>query len=174
MRISLLFVSAAMITALTSFRGTTTLTVTSPAFQPNTMMPQKYSCEAQGTNPPLNVTNIPEGVKSLALIVHDPDAPKKGGFTHWVIWNMSTDGNIPESYTGADQGLNSAQEHEFKGACPPSGTHRYFFMVYALDTKLDIDKNTDKAALEKAMRGHILGKGELVGLYKRAKEDREH
>ncbi len=98
----------------------------------------------------------------------------KGGFTHWVVWNIGTDGNIPESYNGAEQGLNGMKQNEYKGMCPPSGTHHYHFMVYALDKKLDLEKTTDKAALEKAMKGHILAKGDLVGLYKKASTDSTH
>ena len=95
----------------------------------------------------------------------DPDAPMKGGFTHWVIWNIATDGNIPENFKNDNRGLNSAKQPGYKGMCPPSGTHHYHFMVYALDTKLNIDNNTDKEALEKAMKGHVLASGDLVGLF---------
>ena len=92
-----------------------------------------------------------------------------GGFTHWVMWNIPTDGKIPEDYKGAEQGLNGIKKSGYKGMCPPTGTHHYHFLVYALDTKLTMDKNTDKAGLEKAMEGHILATGDLVGLYKKAK-----
>jgi len=92
--------------------------------------------------------------------------PLEGGFTHWVVWNINV-GDIPEGFKGADQGMNGAKQHGYKGMCPPTGTHHYHFMVYALDTKLDIDKNTDKAGLEKSIQGHILSQGELVGLYKK-------
>lgn len=174
MRSSIIAVTIIILIGMLSFSKTSELKVTSPAFANDGMMPSKYSCEGQGTNPPLNVTGIPSNANCLALIVHDPDAPMKGGFTHWVVWNLGTDGNIPENYNGAMQGLNGMKESGFKGACPPSGTHHYYFMVYALDMKLDLDKATDKAGLEKAMKGHIVAKGELVGLYKKSKPDSTH
>ncbi|HEY8780590.1 MAG TPA: YbhB/YbcL family Raf kinase inhibitor-like protein [Mucilaginibacter sp.] len=145
------------------------LTVTSTSFTDNGLIPAKYSCEGQEVNPPLHITGVPDDAKSLALIVHDPDAPAKGGFTHWVVWNIDTKGNIPENFKGAEQGLNGAKKEGYKGMCPPSGTHHYHFMVYALNTRLSISKNTDKAGLEKAMHGHILAEGDIVGLYKKMK-----
>ena len=152
-----------------SFKNNTELKITSPAFLNNGMIPTKYSCEGLGTNPPINIDNIPQTAKSLAMIVHDPDAPMKGGFTHWVMWNIGTDGNIPENYSGAEQGLNDAKQSGYKGMCPPEGVHHYYFKVYALDAKLNIDKNTDKDGLEKVMRGHFVAKGDLVGLYQKTK-----
>lgn len=171
MRSLLIAITAVILIGIFTFSKPVNLTVTSPAFQNNGMIPSKYSCEGDGINPPLNVTNIPPNTVSLAVIMHDPDAPRKGGFTHWVVWNIATDGNIPEKYTGANQGLNGQMENEYKGMCPPAGTHHYHFMVYALDTKLNMSKSTDKAGLEKAMQGHILAKGDLIGLYKKSKTD---
>lgn len=117
----------------------------------------------------MKITGIPGNAKTLALILHDPDAEMPGGFTHWVVWNIPTDGNMPENFKGADQGWNGAKKTGYIGMCPPTGVHHYHFMVYALDTRLMLDKNTDKAGLEKAMTGHIVGKGELVGLYEKSK-----
>jgi len=145
------------------------LVVTSKSFVNNSNIPLKYSCEGEQLSPPLLITDIPTTAKSLALIVHDPDAPREGGFTHWVVWNLSTDGEIPEGFRGAEQGLNGAGKYGYTGMCPPSGTHHYHFIVYALDTKLNIDKHTDKAGLEKSMQEHIVSQGELVGLYKKSK-----
>ena len=167
MRTLLILITIFIVLGIVSFTGKTGLMVSSTAFSNNGMIPAKYSCEGGESSPPLQVSELPKGTQSLALIVHDPDAPMKGGFTHWVMWNMATDGEIPENYKGATQGYNSAKQTGYKGMCPPSGTHHYHFMVYALDTKLNIDKNTDKAGLEKAMRGHILAKGDLIGLYKK-------
>ncbi len=145
------------------------LKVTSAAFTNNGTVPVKYSCEGEEASPSLLITDIPSGTKSLAIILHDPDAPGKGGFTHWVVWNIDPgDNNIPENFKGAQQGLNSAGRSGYMGMCPPSGTHHYHFMVYALDKMLDIDKKTDKASLEKSMKGHILAEGDLVGLYSKA------
>ena len=158
-----------IIIIMTSFINKTRLTVTSTSFTGNGLIPAKYSCEGEEISPPLNISGIPAGTKSLALIVHDPDAPVKGGFTHWVVWNMDISGNIPENFKNAEQGLNGTKKQGYKGMCPPSGTHHYHFKAYALDTRLNIDINTDKAGLEKAMSGHILAEGELIGLYAKAK-----
>lgn len=146
-----------------------TLTVTSSSFSNNGNIPKKYTCQGEQVSPPLKITGIPSGAKTLALILHDPDAEMPGGFTHWVVWNIPTDGNMPENFKGADQGWNGAKKTGYIGMCPPTGVHHYHFMVYALDTRLMLDKNTDKAGLEKAMTGHIVGKGELVGLYEKPK-----
>jgi len=154
----------------TSFKTSMKLTVTSPDFKDNGMIPSKFTCEGEQASPALDVSGTPASAKSLALIVHDPDAPLKGGFTHWVMWNIATDGKIAESFKGADQGFNGAHKNGYMGMCPPSGIHHYHFKVYALDTKLTIDKNTDKAGLEKAMTGHIVAEGELIGLYQKAKK----
>ena len=155
---------------MTSFKTDNDLAVTSSAFKNNSIIPSKYSCEGKETNPPLRVNNVPSTAKSLALIVHDPDAPMKGGFTHWVMWNINVDGDISEYFKNAVEGLNSAKQKGYKGMCPPSGTHHYNFMVFALNERLELDPaKTDKAALEQAMEGHILAQGDLVGLYKKEK-----
>jgi len=167
MKTRLLLLTAIILVALVSFTTSSTLKVTSDSFKNNGMIPSKYSCEGGEMSPPLHITNIPSTAKSLALIVHDPDAPMKGGFTHWVMWNLSTDGMIAENFKDGEQGLNGMKQTGYKGMCPPTGIHHYYFKAYALDTKLEITKNTDKAALEKAMSGHILAEGELVGLYKK-------
>lgn len=152
---------------MSSFSGNGNLTVTSDSFTNNGMIPAKFSCEGGESSPMLHIANVPSSAKSLAIIVHDPDAPRPGGFTHWVMWNIETNGHIPENFKGAVQGLNDTKSAGYKGMCPPSGTHHYHFKVYALDTKLNIDQNTDKAGLEKSMANHIVATGELVGLYKK-------
>jgi Raf kinase inhibitor-like YbhB/YbcL family protein len=157
--------------AATAFPVIPKLKVSSTAFENNGNIPMKYSCEGEEVSPPLSVSDIPAGAKSLAVILHDPDAARAGGFTHWVVWNIDVaDKTLPENFKGAQQGLNGAGQPGYKGMCPPSGTHHYHFMVYALDTKLSIDPKTDKAALEKSMQGHILAQGELIGLYKKSKQ----
>jgi Raf kinase inhibitor-like YbhB/YbcL family protein len=157
--------------ALTSFSTNPVLKISSTSFANNGSIPAKYSCEGEEVSPPLLITGIPSGTKSLAIILHDPDAPRAGGFTHWVVWNIEPGNNkIPENFKGAEQGLNGAEQPGYKGMCPPSGTHHYHFMVYALDTKLDLDKKTNKAGLETSMKGHILAEGDLVGLYKKTKQ----
>ncbi len=157
--------------ALAAFAHYPNLKITSTAFVNNGTIPAKYSCEGQEVSPPLSISGIPAGTKSIAIIVHDPDAPKEGGFTHWVVWNIDPgNDNIPENFKGAEQGLNGAGQAGYKGMCPPSGTHHYHFMVYALDARLSMDIKTDKAGLEKSMQGHILAQGDLVGLYKKNKQ----
>ncbi|MDB4924424.1 YbhB/YbcL family Raf kinase inhibitor-like protein [Mucilaginibacter sp.] len=166
--LSLLFILLIIILMI-AFTHQTKLTVTSASFTANGMIPVKYSCEGEEISPPLTITAIPAGTKSLALILHDPDAPVTGGFTHWVVWNIDTSGNIPEHFKNAEQGLNGSKQPGYKSICPPSGTHHYHFKVYALDTRLNIGISTDKPALEKAMSGHVLAEGELIGLYAKTK-----
>lgn len=145
----------------------TDLIVRSPVFENHKPIPRKYSCDGDEVNPPMIVEGVPAATKTLALVVDDPDAPS-GTFDHWIVWNIPTQGKIAENSVPGIQGLNSAGKQSYFGMCPPSGTHRYFFKVYALDTKLDLNPNaTRKKDLEKAMQGHILAKGELVGLYQR-------
>jgi len=151
-----------------SFMSTVQLRVSSPAFGPNTMIPTRYTCEGENTSPALMVQDLPKGTKTLALIVHDPDAAMKGGFTHWVAFNIDPVTNIPQEFKGGVQALNGANKLGYMGPCPPSGTHHYHFMVYALDTMLNLPKETNKDQLEKAMVGHILAQGEVIGLYKKA------
>ncbi len=143
------------------------LTIKSPAFERNSPIPKKYSCDGEEMNPPLTVEGVPKESKSLALIVDDPDAPH-GTFDHWVVWDISpATTKIAEHSVPGTEGLNGARQKGFMGPCPPSGTHRYFFKVYALDKELKLGPKTTKRELEKAIENHILAKGELIGLYKR-------
>lgn len=145
------------------------LKVTSPAFKENEMIPSKYTCDGVNVSIPLDIKHIPEEAKCLALIVDDPDAPI-GVWVHWVIWDIPVTHHIKENEVHGTQGLNDFQQHYYGGPCPPSGTHRYFFKVYALDALLDLPANTKKLQLEKAMSEHIIAFGELIGLYKKNKE----
>ncbi len=166
--LSVFYFFAAII--LSSFSCNTSIKITSSAFSDKGNIPMKYTCEGQQVSPPLEISGIPSDAKSLALIVHDPDAPMDGGFTHWVVWNIDpSTTSIPEGFDGAEQGLNGAKKTGYTGMCPPTGTHHYHFMIYALDTKLNISKQTGKDGLESAMKGHILAQSELVGLYKKSK-----
>ena len=142
------------------------LIVTSPAFENNGFIPSKYTCDGDNINPVLLIKDAPEATQSLALIVDDPDAPM-GTWDHWIVWNISPTEKIEENSVPGTEGLNSSRRHSYGGPCPPFGTHRYFFKVYALDTRLAIEPNSKKKDVEKAMEGHILAKGEIVGLYKR-------
>ena len=141
------------------------LTITSPAFRQSASIPEKYTCDGTDVNPPLEVANIPQGAKSLAIIAEDPDAVS-GVFDHWVAWNLQPRENIDQNPSGI-HGKNSTGANGYSGPCPPSGTHRYFFKVFALDTVLNISESSGKQELLRAMEGHILGAGELMGLYKR-------
>jgi len=142
------------------------LTIKSPVFDNNKSIPSKYTCDGDDVNPPLIIEGIPEGTKSLVLIVDDPDAPM-GTWDHWIVWNIPLTNKIEENSVPGTEGLNDFRRHSYGGPCPPSGTHRYFFKVYALDTKLNLDSNSRKKDIEKAMKGHILAQGELIGLYGR-------
>jgi Raf kinase inhibitor-like YbhB/YbcL family protein len=133
-------------------------------------IPGKYTCDLSNINPELRFTDIPEETKSFALIMDDPDAPT-GTFIHWVLFNISPTVNIITENSvplGAVQGINSANSNKYIGPCPPSGTHRYFFKLYALDKLLVLSSDSGKKAVEQAMDGHILEKAELVGLYERS------
>jgi len=142
------------------------LRMTSPAFENKGSIPSKYTCDGRDVNPPLKIEDIPKETQSLVLIVDDPDAPA-GTFDHWIVWNIPPTERIEENSVPGTEGLNDLRKHSYGGPCPPSGTHRYFFKVYALDTKLSLNPNSRKRDLEKAMTGHILAKGELIGLYRR-------
>lgn len=145
-----------------------TLEVSSPSFHQNGTIPSKFTCEGTSVNPALQVSHIPDGAKSLALILYDPDAPN-GGFVHWVMWNIDPAGTIAENSAPGVQGKNGRGENKYTGPCPPTGTHHYLFQFFALDTKLDLSLATTAVDLKTAMQGHILATGELIGLYKKTK-----
>lgn len=132
-------------------------------------IPSKYTCDAENVSLPLAVSNIPAGTQSLTLIVDDPDAPS-GNWTHWLMWNISPstteikEGQVP---TGAVQGVNDFGKNEYGGPCPPSGTHRYQFKLYALNANLDLSPDSQKKDLEAAIKDHIIGQDLLTGLYQR-------
>jgi len=140
--------------------------LTSPAFQQNQMIPPKYTCQGEDVSPPLVVENIPQGTKSLVLIVDDPDAPM-GTWVHWVVYNIPVQNTIAEGSVPGHQGSNDFGKVDYGGPCPPSGTHRYFHKIYALDTTLQFSRTPSKRDVEATMKGHILGQAELMGLYKK-------
>ena len=142
------------------------LRITSPVFKNNEFIPSNYTCDGDDVNPPLHIQGLPQETQSLVLIVDDPDAPM-GTWDHWVVWNIPPAGKIEENGIPGVEGLNDFGRHSYGGPSPPSGTHRYFFKVYALDTKLNLDENSRKKDVEEAMEGHILAKGEIMGLYSR-------
>ena len=148
--------------------------ITSSAFEDGGLIPAKYTCDGADISPPLQWDAVPEGTKSIALICDDPDAPM-GTWVHWVIFGLPSETrelaeNIPSDETlpsGAKQGTSDFGRIGYGGPCPPSGTHRYFFKIYALDTEIDLAAGVSKRELLKAMEGHILGQGQLIGKYKR-------
>ena len=148
--------------------------ITSTAFEEGGMIPEKYTCDGIDVSPPLTWTSIPEGTKALALICDDPDAPI-GTWVHWVLFNLPANiiempENIPterELENGAKQGMNDFRKIGYGGPCPPGGTHRYYFKLFALDIELNLEAGATKSQLLEAMEGHILGEGQLMGRYKR-------
>ncbi len=144
------------------------LTIDSPAFVHEQPIPSKYSCQGKDINPPLHIDGVPEGTKTLVLIMDDPDAPM-GTWDHWIMWNIPPKSQIEEDSVpkGAVQGKNSWKRNDYGGPCPPSGTHRYFFKLYALDKTLDLPASAGKKDVEAAMNGHILAEAVLMGTYKK-------
>ncbi|MFH1622044.1 MAG: YbhB/YbcL family Raf kinase inhibitor-like protein [Candidatus Omnitrophota bacterium] len=142
------------------------MNISSPEFKHNESIPKKFTCQGQDVNPALKIENIPQGTKSLVLIMDDPDAPM-GTWVHWVVFNISVTSKIEEDSIPGEQAMNNFGRKDYGGPCPPSGTHHYFFKIYALDTTLESSKVTNKATLEKAMQGHVLDQAELIGLYKK-------
>jgi Raf kinase inhibitor-like YbhB/YbcL family protein len=146
----------------------------SSAFTAGEMIPQKYTCDGPDVSPPLSWSDVPAGAKSLALIADDPDAPM-GTWVHWVAWNIPPNARgleegVPKRDSlpnGMKQGTTDFRSIGYGGPCPPSGTHRYFFKLYALDISLNLPPSTTKKDLEKALQGHLLQQVELMGKYAR-------
>lgn len=143
------------------------LDISSEAFVAEGSIPAKYTCDGEDINPPLTIKSTPAEAKSLALIVDDPDAPA-GTWVHWLAWNIPVTDRIAESEVPGELGTNDFGMIGYGGPCPPAGTHRYFFKVYALDDELDLPEGSRKGEVEEAMQDHILAYGELVGVYKRS------
>lgn len=140
--------------------------VFSSAFASNGSIPGKYTCDGQNINPPLEFEGIPEEAESLVLIVDDPDAPTKT-FTHWIVWNIEPVAKIEEDSIPGVEGINDFKKIGYGGPCPPSGTHRYYFRVYALDRQLELKAGAGRKNLENEMIGHIIAEGELMGKYRK-------
>jgi Raf kinase inhibitor-like YbhB/YbcL family protein len=157
--------------AIASFAtGGAKMKITSSAFQEGANIPSKFTCDGSDASPPLQIADVPLDAKSLALIVDDPDAPS-GLFTHWMVWNiLPQTGAIGEGSTPKGvQGANDFGKSGYGGPCPPSGTHRYYFKIFALDRKLDLPFGARRGQLDAAMKGHVLAQGELMGRYSRRK-----
>jgi hypothetical protein len=143
--------------------------IESTVFKDNKLIPQKYTCDGENINPPLLISDVPENVKSLVLIVDDPDAPA-GTYIHWTVWNIDpeiteiSENSVPE---GAIEGITDAGRTGYAGPCPPSGTHRYFFKLFALNTRLGLDSSARAADIEKEIEASIITETQMVGLYRR-------
>ncbi len=149
--------------------------LTSPAFSHGSFIPAKYTCDGQDVSPELTWVGVPEGTRTLALICDDPDAPV-GTWVHWVLFNIPPDlKSLPEAVPALERvlgtavhGVNDFGRLGYGGPCPPRGSaHRYFFKLYALDTKLDLPPGASKRQVLAAAEGHVLGQGELMGKYQR-------
>jgi Raf kinase inhibitor-like YbhB/YbcL family protein len=150
--------------------------LTSTAFTHGGDIPQRHTCEGQDVSPPLTWSDAPDGTQSFALIVDDPDAPDPAApqrtWVHWVLYDIPADvSGLPEGAQpvpeGTREGLNDWDRPGYGGPCPPIGRHRYFFKLYALDTRLSDQRTPKKAALEQAMQGHVIGRAELIGTYQK-------
>jgi len=145
--------------------------ITTTAFQQGGNIPSKFTCDGADANPPLRFEGAPAEAKSLALIADDPDAPG-GLFTHWLVWNIDPKTTSVEENSAPSngvQGKNDFGKSGYGGPCPPSGTHRYVFKIFALDRQLDLAADSKRAQLDAQMRGHIIAQGELIGRYSRAR-----
>jgi Raf kinase inhibitor-like YbhB/YbcL family protein len=147
--------------------------ISSPAFGNGEKIPSKYTCDGQNINPPLEISQVPEGAKSLVLIMEDPDVPKNlrkdGMWDHWVVFDMPADlRNIAEADTPGIEGIGTNGKPGYMGPCPPDREHRYFFKLFALDTaSLALDASATKADVRRAMTDHLIAQTELMGRYER-------
>ena len=153
---------------------TSTIDISSVAFAQGQPIPAEYTCDGKNVSPPLRWANVPAAAKALALICDDPDAPR-GTYVHWVLFDLQPavrelPAGVPTTerlQNGARQGKHSGGRVGYTGPCPPSGTHRYFFKLYALDRALELKGTPTKDELLAAMEGHVIGRGELMGTYSR-------
>jgi Raf kinase inhibitor-like YbhB/YbcL family protein len=152
--------------------------LTSPAFSPENPIPRRFTCEGENVNPELSWQDAPPAAKAFVLIVHDPDAPRAGGYTHWVLYNLPAQANrIPENLPRQEtvpgfglQGKNDAGKIGYTGPCPPSGQHRYFFRLSALDREISIAPGATLKEVAEAMSKHVIDRAELMGTYARQSE----
>ena len=152
--------------------------ITSSDFEEGNGIPKKFSCEGDDISPALRFEGVPAAAKSLALIVHDPDAPRREGFTHWLLYNMPPSvkeipQNVPKNEERVPrlgvQGRNDAGKLGYMGPCPPSGSHSYFFRLYALKTELPLEPSATTQELKAAMQSHIIEQAEVMGTYAKSK-----
>jgi len=160
-------ISAVLLAAIASFAaGGARMKITSSAFREGESIPSKFTCDGGDTSPPLQIGDVSSGAKTLALIADDPDAPG-GLFTHWLVWNIPPQTNSIEEGSAPKglQGTNDFGKSGYGAPCPPSGVHRYYFRVFALDRELDLRSGAKRSQLDAAMKGHVIAQGELIGRY---------
>lgn len=145
------------------------LFVSSESFEHEKEIPSKFTCDGLNINPALNINGIPDEARSLAIIVDDPDAPG-GTFDHWLVWNIPPTAVIPENSSPGLEGKNSSGKIGYMGPCPPSGSHRYYFKVYAVDMLLEAEPGADKTKLNYVLENHVIAYGELMGTYSRKRK----
>lgn len=155
------------------------MTVITQAFSSGERIPEKYTCQGEDISPPFTIQNTPEGTQSIALLVDDPDAPRKT-FTHWILFNLPADTtvlseglDVEEHFGDEDdgplEGVNDFGSPGYGGPCPPPGsTHHYHFRFFALDTRLDLESGATRKQLTQAMDGHILAETDYIGTFERA------
>lgn len=166
---------AAGISASATAPAAAAFALTSEAFANGASIPTEYSCDGKSSSPPLKWSGAPSAAKAFALVMHDPDAPRAGGFTHWVVYDLpagttgldggaSPSGSLP---AGAKQGANGSGRNQYTGPCPPKGgpAHHYNFRLYALDAPLNLEAGKTKEEIEKAVQGHVLAQADLTGLF---------
>jgi Raf kinase inhibitor-like YbhB/YbcL family protein len=157
----------AIFVGIFNMNAASSISITSPFFHAGGDIPAKFTCNGTNVSPELQISSVPNEAKSVVLIVDDPDAPR-GLFTHWIVWNIDpkttrvAENSAP---TAGVQGTSDFGKRNYGGPCPPSGTHRYFFKIFALDTKLELKPSARRAELDAAMRGHVLAQGELMARY---------
>jgi len=162
------------LTGLAHSANEAVIAVDSSAFEDGEEIPGQYSLSGSNISPPISWSGLPQGAKSVAVICNDPDAPK-GRWAHWVIFNIPPDvsalpENLPDDGVlprGIIQGINDFGRIGWDGPSPPKGTHRYVFEVYALDKMLDLEPGTSRSHLLRVMKGHVIGRGKLIGTYER-------
>lgn len=173
--IAIVFMATPHSRVLAASGGSKTMTISSPSFSNGGNIAKKFTCDGTDISPQLSWTDPPEGTKSFALLVDDPDAPA-GNWNHWTMWNLPADKRgLPENVAkdarlpdGSEQGHNDFSKTGYNGPCPPPGKpHRYYFKLFALDAKLDLKADAGKKELEAAMKGHILAQAELMGKFGR-------
>src|SRR4030095_8357619 len=162
---------AILLATIVSFAaGGAKMKITSSGFNEGGNIPSKFTCDGSDTSPPLQITGVPPAAKSLVLIAEDPDAPG-GLFTHWLLWNIPAqtnsiaEGGAPKGV----QGTNDFGKSGYRGPCPPPGTHRYSFKIFALDREVALPSGAKRGQLDAAMKGHVIAQGELMGRYARKK-----